>query len=282
MSGGRNEIDVAGLVDMHLHTSPDVRPRYADDVETARLAAEAGLRAILVKSHVALTADRATIAEKVVGGVRVFGGLALNLPTGGLNPAAVEVALKLGAREIWMPTVDAANHRRAHGHEGGIELLDERGSLVPVVYEILDLIEAADVILGTGHISVGETRALVREARSRGLRRIVVTHPEAPFVRMPVSVQVELGGEGVFFERDYVDTRPKPGSAPEVSVARIARAIREVGVESTVLATDFGQTYNPAPVEGLRAYLSELMGEGFAWPELRRMAGDLPAELLGM
>lgn len=282
MSTSVSEIDVGGLIDMHVHSAPDIRPRFADDIETARRAARAGLRAVLIKSHVALTADRATIAEKVVGGVRVFGGLALNYPVGGLNPAAVEVALKLGAREVWMPTLDAANHRLAHGLGGGIALLGEDGSLLPAVYDILDLLRPADAIIATGHVSVKESCVLVGEARSRGLKKIVVTHPEAAFIRMPASVHREIAGEGVFFERDYVDTRPRPGSRTEVSLAQIAAHIRQVGVESTVLATDLGQTYNAAPVEGLRAYLAELTSEGFTWPELRRMAEENPSWLLSV
>ena len=28
--------DLEELIDMHIHTAPDVRPRYADDIQTAR------------------------------------------------------------------------------------------------------------------------------------------------------------------------------------------------------------------------------------------------------
>ncbi len=63
---------------MHIHSAPDIQPRYGDDIEIARQAERAGMRAILLKSHVTLTADRAAIAAKVVGRLRVFGGLVLN------------------------------------------------------------------------------------------------------------------------------------------------------------------------------------------------------------
>ncbi len=128
-----SDIDLTGLIDQHIHSGPDVWPRFADDVETVRMAAEAGMRALLLKSHVTLTADRAAIAEKVVGrGIRVFGALALNTQVGGLNPAAAEAALTLGAREIWMPTQDAANHRRWEGRPGGITILDDKGRIMVI------------------------------------------------------------------------------------------------------------------------------------------------------
>ena len=94
-----NEIDLHGVIDMHVHAAPDVTPRLADDIEIASAAANAGMQALVFKSHVTHTADRAAIAERVVKGIRVFGGLALNYPIGGFNPAAVEVAIKLGARK---------------------------------------------------------------------------------------------------------------------------------------------------------------------------------------
>ena len=105
------------------------------------------MAAILLKSHVTLTADRAAIAEEVVPGIRVLGGLALNEPVGGLNPAAVEAAIRMGARQIWMPTMSAANdvayYRRLRpgdaSQKRGITILNEEGGILPVVHDILSL-----------------------------------------------------------------------------------------------------------------------------------------------
>ena len=147
------------------------------------------MRAILIKSHWTLTADRAAIAEKVVGGIRVFGGLALNTTVGWLNPRAVEVALQMGAAQIWMPTLDLAGpggYRRP-----GPIILHKDGTVRPEVFEILDLIRDADAILGSGHLAVSETIKLVLLARERGVRKILVTHPEAHFIEMPIAVQQE-------------------------------------------------------------------------------------------
>src|SRR5688500_18689373 len=102
-----DDIDLTGAIDLHLHSAPDVRPRKLDDLAVARAAAARGIRAILLKSHVTLTADRAYLVEQVVPGIRVFGGLALNHAVGGINPVAVETALRMGAAEIWMPTLSS-------------------------------------------------------------------------------------------------------------------------------------------------------------------------------
>ena len=275
-----NEIGLEGVVDLHIHAAPDIRPRLMDDIELARDAAGAGMRAVLFKSHHTLTADRAALAEKHVGGVRVFGGLVLNHAVGGLNPAAVEAALAFGAREIWMPTLDAANHRRAKGmNAGGLTILDERDALLPIVFEILSLIAEGDVILGTGHLSVGEIQILVKAAGEAGVKRIVITHPELPLVNMPIAVQHELAGLDVFFERCLVVTTPGEGG---LSLSAIAEAVRQVGPETTVMATDYGQAENPSPVEGMRRYIGGMLSLGFEQAEIDHMTQANPASLLGI
>ena len=272
------EVDLTGMIDLHIHTAPDVTPRRADDIETARAALEAGMAAILIKSHDTLTADRATIAEKVVGGVRVLGGLALNEAVGGLNPVAVQFALSMGARQIWMPTRSAAHDLQLSGKPGGISILTGEGQIRPEVWAILELIRSADAILGTGHLALDEVMALVRAARQVGVRKVLITHPEADVAWMPLEAQQEIAGEDVFFERCYLQAAP--GLHPTTSIAVIAQNIRSIGVESTVLSTDMGQATSPPPTEGLRAYLAQLATKGFSRAQIERMAGQNAAYLL--
>ena len=235
------------------------------------------MRAIVFKPHVTCTADRATIAEKVVPGVRVFGGVTLNYAVGGLNPVAVEAALELGARFVWMPTISARNHIVKHGGTpSGISLLTRDDELQPVLFDIFDLVKQHDAILGTAHVSVREIVALVQAAGAAGMHKVVVTHPEVPWVDMPIDVQEELRDRGAAFERCYVS------SLNGVPLARIVSDIRQVGVESTVLATDFGKAPLPPPVEGMRAYVAALLNEGFAERDIQLMAGENPAKLLGL
>lgn len=273
-------IDLTGLIDMHIHTAPDVRPRSLDDIEAAQQAAEAGLRAILLKSHITCTADRATIAQSRAPGVRVFGSLTLNEAVGGLNPAAVEAALDLGARVVWMPTLSAQNHIVKHGGSpAGISLLAEDGQLQPVLFDVFDLVKQRDAILGTGHASVQEIVPLVRAAIAAGVRHVVVTHPEVPWVDMPAGLQEELRDLGAVFERCYVSSLVAHSDVP---FSRIVSEIRQVGVASTVLTSDCGAVTAPLPVAGLRTYIARLLDEGFSQQDIQRMAGENPAGLLGL
>ena len=147
-------IDIKGAVDVHVHSEPDLFPRIADDVGVARHAASLGLRAISLKCHSERTTSRAYLAQQLVPGIQVVGGIVLNRAVGGINPAAVESALQLGARHVWMPTVDAANHARTFGSTGvydkqastvaksddtGIEVFDAAGTPIDGLIDVLDL-----------------------------------------------------------------------------------------------------------------------------------------------
>ena len=91
---------------------------------------DSGMSSIVYKSHVTITSDRATIAESVVQGIHVYGGIVLNEAVGGFNPSAVEAALQLGAKVIWMPTFSAHNHIIKHGgKQKGLSVINEEGKL---------------------------------------------------------------------------------------------------------------------------------------------------------
>jgi hypothetical protein len=272
--------DLEGIIDPHIHTGPDHSPRAHTDIEAARAAAHAGMRAIGIKSHHTLTADRAAIAESIVDGIRVFGGLTLNASVGGLNSAAVENALSMGAKVIWMPTQDAAHHRRIKGKSGGISILDTDGNLCSDVFPILDLVRQSGAVLATGHLAPQESARLITTAVGMGVQKIVVTHPESGSASMPLSMQQALSKLGVFFERCYLHTTK--GVASPVSIAEIAAHIRSVGIASTILATDFGRADLPNPVAGMQMYLEALLNEGFTRRELHRMAGSTPADVFAL
>src|SRR5687767_7121390 len=96
-----------GAIDTHVHSFPDVVARKLDDLALVEQARAAGMRGILLKSHVFSTAERAWLLRKLYPDFLTFGGITLNHSVGGLNPKAVEAALKLGAVQVWMPTLSA-------------------------------------------------------------------------------------------------------------------------------------------------------------------------------
>ena len=137
-----------GAYDLHVHTEPSAFPRELTDWELLQDAEEAQMAGVLIKTHYGCTADRAAVVNLKSGcRARAYGALALNWPTGGLNPYAVENCLHQGGILIWMPTRDA-KHCLTYGNmpgdffsRPGITILDEKGNLLPVVYDIMDIVK---------------------------------------------------------------------------------------------------------------------------------------------
>ncbi len=272
---------IPGLIDLHVHTSPDVRARSCDDLGLAREAKRLGARAVTIKSHHMLTADRALVARSAVPGVEVFGGVALNPAVGGLNPAAIDVALKLGGKIVWLPTLFAAQHRRMEGRLDGIEVV-RGGRVVPAALAVLRQVAASDVVLATGHQSAEEVAVIVAAAWEEGVRRILINHPEHRVVGMTIAQQQALRREyPVFFERCYAQPGARKGEYVSNGKAN-QRAIEAVGVESTILATDAGQIENPPWAECWERMLEYHSCHGVTAAALRRMAAENPARLLGI
>lgn len=282
-------IDLAGAIDLHVHSSPDVYPRSLDDLEVARAAEAAGMHAILLKSHHTLTADRAAMVDRQVG-ITVRGGLALNLPVGGINAIAVETAIAFGARQIWMPTIHARHCLQtatgemfqAEARKGfaGLAPFDEGGTPASGLQTILEMIRDAEVVLGTGHLAPAESLALLQTARDMNLQRLLVTHPLMSFTRFSSEQMQQAVELGAYLEFDALSCHPNwPTSMP---ASATAWAIADVGAEHCVLASDGGQAANPAAPQMLLAFAESLVEAGVAEGELRRMMHDNPAFLLAL
>jgi len=279
-----------GVIDLHIHAAPSHMKRKMNDLEVAKEAQLAGMRAVMIKDHLTQTGDRAQIASQV-SAFPVFGGIVLNLSVGGLNLLALKAALPYGIKQVWMPTLDASQFLRnremvpglnPYPDEAGegISLLEPGGLLREEVVPILRSIAENDLILGTGHVSAREGRALVRKAVELGVKKILVTHPQAPFLDCQLRDMQEMVEMGALLEQDIVFSLP--GQKEGVPSGEIAKVIRAVGPSHCVMATDAGQASNPAPVEMMRYFIGEMLAHGISEEEIERMAQENPARLLGL
>jgi hypothetical protein len=282
---------VEGSIDFHIHTGPDVFPRLVTDIEAAQQAKDAKMKGILLKNHVTCTADRAQIASQVVG-FPVFGGIALNLPVGGVNPQAVEMAFRMGAKEVWMPTIHGEHYlgevdsvpmfaKLIKSGIKGINLLNEEGKLKNEVIEVLALIAQYDGILATGHISIREAKTLVPVAKKMGVKKIVVTHPVSPMENYSIADMKEILELGATMLEHVVNDMTHQMKKP-ISPSRIAEAIKAIGPEATIMSTDSGQVINPAPVCSMGNFIREMLDQGIPEKDIVVMTGFNPAQMLGI
>lgn len=279
-----------GVVDTHIHTSPDVIPRRWSDLELAAHARDAGYRAFVLKNHHSLTATRATLVREAVPGVMALGGLALNPHgVGRLDPITVWTALQLGARVVWMPTIGSQNQLDEFAEGGGEDLLRSMGIVDhgftvedPVgstLNEVLRLIAEHGATLATGHLSRSEIMRLVPHARALGVERVLVTHPELPVIGLTIEEQLELAElGGVYFERVFVTSLPNIN----IPLSTHAQAALTVGSETTVMASDLGQDYTIDPVAGMEAYVDTMREAGFSHDDVELMVCHNPAAALAL
>ena len=269
---------IKGACDLHIHSTPDIFERLTDDIELAEICRDAGMRAIVLKCHADSTVTRAWHTTRAVPGIKTFGGVVLNLNVGGINPAAVDVALKLGAVEVWMPTYHSLAHYKETGKMGGyahqgadvkqdypvkpITILDEHDCLVPEVEPILKLIKKYNAILGTSHLSSHEALKLIEAGHDMGIERMMLTHP---FFSPPdcsiedIKKAVELGAFVEFCAGNALSAIPKP-----ISLDLYKQAIEAVGVEQCIISSDCGHPRKTLPPETLRMFAHALIFKGVA------------------
>ena len=280
-----------GVIDMHVHTDPDLRRRRYDDFALCDAAVRVGARAIVLKTHLGSTVERAYLVNQYnrrvhrKNGFTMFGGIVLNRCVGGINPAAVENALQLGGKVVWLPTSSARNHLEKLGKstERCVDVVKD-GAVVPELQEVFVLIKEHDAVLATAHISVEEIFLVAAAARAAGVEKIVVTHPEWWIVAMPFAEQKRIASEyGVFLERCYAQNQGVgAGNGYKSNLPGNLEVIQGVGYQHVLISTDGGQVENPAWEIAEEEYLTYMLKHGVPVQQVRYMSKELPASLLGL
>ncbi|HEY1364802.1 MAG TPA: DUF6282 family protein [Xanthobacteraceae bacterium] len=282
---------IAGLMDTHVHAAPDVFGRAMDDEEIATLYKDRGLEALVLKNHVVSTADRAWFARKHVAGLKVFGGIVLNSAVGGINPDAVNWMWRMQGgygRVVWFPTFDADNHvRHFNDAPEGIKVLATDGKVLPAVREVLKICAEQKLVVHTGHLSPGEALAVVEAGRDAGVDRMVVTHAQFEVVNMTLEQMKKAASMGAKLELCALGTLMGPEAHlpwmrhwRRVKVEETAAAVKEVGPQNFILATDLGQTGNPSPADGLQLFVVDLMKVGLGKDQIMTMGREVTGKLL--
>ena len=275
-----------GVVDLHVHSGPDVDPRSLDDGEVASKYAEAGARAILLKNHYLSTSERAYLARGAAPGIEVFGGVALNKAAGGLNPSAILAMARMKGgygKVVWFPTRDSENHLRVTPRDDTpVRVVDEGGELLPEARACLQVIAGENLALFSGHIAPSEVLTLFREARAMGVSKMMVTHALAPWPNLTLEHMQEVAALGGLIEHVELFTLATAPSGGTVPVSSYAEAIKAVGAQHFVLSTDLGQPENPIHPAGYKLLVMELMQAGVTGEEIDVMTRQNPARLLDL
>lgn len=287
---------IAGAYDLQVHVEPDLAPRRTDDLALARDFLGRGLAGFVLKSHYAPTAERAKVVTAAVPGIEAFGAVCLNHGVGGINPVAVDIAGRSGARIVWLPTVDSRNEWSGEHPvmakppvwlqikrdmearnliKSPVDVFDSDGRPLPALLDCFAAVVEHNMVLATGHLSRSEINQVVPLAFGHGVKRVIITHPEFPSQNLSPSDQQALAEQGAYLEHCF--TTPYTGKCTWESVFE---GIAAAGVEQTIISTDLGQVANPPVAEGLAAFAQMLLENGWDERDVKTMTVGNPSKLI--
>jgi hypothetical protein len=303
---GLTDPSLIGAIDVHLHLDPDAPGtsgviRAVDVFDAAKIAQERGMRGFVFKTHQdTSSASGAYLVRKHVSPTfEIFGRMAQNYATGGINVATAEhfSQIKGGWGRIFeMPTRDSITATRAPGSMDPQNLarvrpwmlmmpegtpayiaVSKNGELLPEVKHLiaeLAKIRTVDsngrMVLATGHATPEEHLLLAKEGRAQGLN-VLLTHP-GDIAQLPEAAKL-----GAFIEvtaSTIYKTRAESAAA--------AALIKKIGAEHIIVSTDCGQTTNVYPTDCLVLAARGLRANGITQRELDLMYKVNPAKLLGL
>jgi Family of unknown function (DUF6282) len=283
----------AGVIDMHVHSHPDVFGRNMDDIDVAQLAKARGMRGILLKNHVSETASRAALVMKVVPGIEVWGGIVLNKAVGGINPDAVEWMHRVyGGRGkvVWLPTFESDKHVKTLAKPDARGLVVAPGGQVtPEMEAILKIVARENLLLATGHVHPEEVIAVVRRGRELGVKNILVTHGLTNVPGLTMAQAKQVVDMGAVIEICFLQFRAGP-NAPlaflthwtQVNAKNVAQAVKTLGAQGLVISSDLGQSANMTHPDGIEVAIGEMKKEGISDADIDVMMRKNPARLLGL
>src|SRR6267378_7615738 len=303
---GLTDPSLVGAIDVHLHLDPDSPGasgviRAIDVFDAAAIAQARGMRGFVFKTHQdTSSASGAYLVRKHVSPTfEIFGRMASNYSTGGINVAALEhyTQIKGGWGRIFeMPTrdsitattrpgsMDAANLERTRPWmlmmpEGtppyipvskNGDLLPEVKHLIGVLAKIRTVDSNGRMVLATGHATPEEHLLLAREGRKAGIN-VLLTHP-GDIPQLPEAAKL-----GAFIEVTASNIYKN-----EAGRTAAASLIRKIGAQSIIISTDCGQTGNVYPTDCLALASRGLRAHGITQAELDLMYKTNPAKLLGL
>ena len=282
-----------GVIDLHVHSHPDVFGRNMDDIDVANLAKARGIRGILLKNHISETASRAALVMKVVPGIEVFGGIVLNNAVGGINPSAVEWMHRIhGSRGkvVWLPTFESDKHVKTFSKPDATGLVVAPGGQVtPEMEAILKIIARENLVLATGHVHPEEILAVVRRGRELGVKNIIITHGLTNVPGLSMAQAKQLVEMGAVIEVCFLQFQAGP-NAPlaflthwtQINAKHVAQAVKEFGARGLVISSDLGQSANITHPDGLEVAIAAMKREGISDADIDQMMRKNPARLLGL
>jgi hypothetical protein len=309
VEAGEVEELMKGLVDIHTHGAPAGgwlagRPTI---VQTCLEASQKGFGALVFKDHNCMMNNVAQMVNEMLGllkaekeargqtftPIKMYGGLTLNYPVGGMNLTAVQTALDYGdCVEIWLPSLNAAHQHRAMEMPGGIEV-SNGGEPTREMKDILDIMadynkngRGRRCALAACHVSNQEKFDILKYLKNRGMDLdVVIDHITQELTIASYEECIQMIGLGAYLQFAETSCVPWPGMqnwiiAFDYSFDLLRGLIKAKGSDHLVLCSDSGQPGHEF-VPGWKSFLRTLLAQGISKEDIRNMSVTVPSKLIG-
>ena len=277
-----------GAIDNHIHCCPHINRRSTNIFEVVRFAEKHKMYAIGLMDNFSNTSGYASMIKKIFPKLKlkVFGGLIMEPPSGGVNLENVKISLNYsyfkndGAKFISFPT----HHTR---HVAKIEKRNKnyikncfyipRNGPTKETLNILNLIAKKNIVLNTGHLSGIETVSLVKAAKSKGVKKILV-----PSNTFNLDIIQKLKKFNVKFEFSYffisratnvplthVDGEKHKIQGTDENFLKVL--IKTADPKNVILSSDCGVSVLPKPHIGFLTFIDKIRKLGFSKNEINYM-----------
>ena len=263
-----NHNRLAQAWDIHVHATPSLFERKTDSLALVKQCIAHEMAGIVLKFHHGSSIEIAHALNCVQ--LKVYGGIVLNHFVGGLNTYAVDSAIALGAKIIWLPTMHAQAHYDCHCTKGQqarksklqravteyLTCIDSDGELVTEVKEILELLDNSQTSLASGHISYQEILAIIQYIDKHKLNvNFLLNHV---FYRIPDLTIAQLKQcirPWVYFETAYLSISK---AYAYTSAQHLANGILAMPTANWIMSTDSGQPNNPSATQSMVSFMEKM------------------------
>jgi len=313
-----SEIDklMDGMIDIHVHGAPAGgwlagRPTV---VHTTMEASYEKVHALVFKDHNTMSNNFAQMVNESFDIIKqekaaqdeeftptkLYGGIVLNYPVGGLNPAAVDTCLGYGdCVEVWLPSTSSRYQLDAIAAEKGVTnntgvYVSENGTLLPEMKKILDMMADYNnnsmgkrVALSACHVSNAEKFDVLHYIKDRDMDiDVVIDHITQELTIASEEECLEMMDLGAYLEFAETSCVPWTGMQDwiinfDYSFNLIKNLIAKKGTDHLVLCSDSGQPSHEF-VPGWRSFFKTLLAQGVAFDDIRTMSVDIPRKLTGI
>lgn len=154
---------------------------------------------------------------------------------------------------------------------------------------MLKIVAKENLLWETDRISSEEVMAVAGAANLLNIKNILITHAMVDVPGLSLENMQRAAQMGAFLELAFVNDLMGENASDDghknwhqVSISKMAAAIKLIGAEHFVLSTDLGRKPDLLPAEGYKLFVEKLMGEGISGREVNLMMKENPARLLGI